>query len=435
MMKTIEYRPWLALCSFSLLLFLITASTFSALGVVLPSMVAEEGWNWTQAGFGFTLLGACCGASSFLPALLIRRIGVRSTLLIGTAVMAGGFFCLSITHGLGLYFLGAALCGVGYQMMALIPGTHVLAAAFKRRAMAFGVYFTFGSLGGVAGPLLVLALMKASHEHWRTYWSIQMAVSVAVGLLCAFMIGSSRWLAESSARTEDALTAEAEAPHAGRARIYRSRESWTVREAVRTPQFYILLAAYFGHLLVGITVAALSPAHLVQRGVSATVAGSMLSFESLMGIVGRLGAGLIGDRLDPRYLLIFAFVSMTIGVLALSVADTYPMMLLYAAGTGLGFGIAALAVTVLLINYFGREHNLEIFSVTCLIGALSALGPAIGGWIRDGVGDFTPAFQLFAAMTGIILVAALFMRPPIRRGAAYNEINETSAAKLVEEAA
>ena len=411
MMKTIEYRPWLALCSFSLLLFLITASTFSALGVVLPSMVAEEGWNWTQAGFGFTLLGACCGASSFLPALLIRRIGVRSTLLIGTAVMAGGFFCLSITHGLGLYFLGAALCGVGYQMMALIPGTHVLAAAFKRRAMAFGVYFTFGSLGGVAGPLLVLALMKASHEHWRTYWSIQMAVSVAVGLLCAFMIGSSRWLAESSARTEDALTAEAEAPHAGRARIYRSRESWTVREAVRTPQFYILLAAYFGHLLVGITVAALSPAHLVQRGVSATVAGSMLSFESLMGIVGRMGAGLIGDRLDPRYLLIFAFVSMTVGALALSVADTYPMMLLYAAGTGLGFGIAALAVTVLLINYFGREHNLEIFSVTCLIGALSALGPAIGGWIRDGVGDFTPAFQLFAAMTGIILVAALFMRP------------------------
>jgi len=435
MMKTIEYRPWLALCSFSLLLFLITASTFSALGVVLPSMVAEEGWNWTQAGFGFTLLGACCGASSFLPALLIRRIGVRSTLLIGTAVMAGGFFCLSITHGLMLYFLGAALCGVGYQMMALIPGTHVLAAAFKRRAMAFGFYFTFGSLGGVAGPLLVLALMKASHEHWREYWSIQMGVSIAVGLLCAFMIGSSKWLAESSARTEDALTAEAEAPQTGKVRIYRSRESWTVREAVRTPQFYILLAAYFGHLLVGITVAGLSPAHLVQRGVSATVAGSMLSFESLMGIVGRMGAGLIGDRLDPRYLLIFALVAMTAGSLALSVADTYPMMLLYAAGTGLGFGIAALSVTVLLINYFGREHNLEIFSMTCLIGALSALGPAIGGWIRDDFGNFTPAFQLFAAMTGIILVAALFMRPPIRRAAAYTETNETSAAKLIEEAA
>ncbi len=434
-MKTIEYRPWLALFSFSLLLFLITASTFSALGVVLPAMVKEEGWNWTQAGFGFTLLGACCGASSFLPAFLIRKIGVRSTLLIGTAVMAGGFFCLSITHGLSLYFIGAALCGVGYQMMALIPGTHVLAAAFKRRAMAFGFYFTFGSLGGVAGPLFVLALMKASHDHWREYWSVQVAVSIAIGLLCAFMIGSSKWLADASAKTEDALTAEADAPQTGKVRVYRARESWTVREAVRTPQFYILLAAYFGHLLVGITVASLSPAHLVQRGVSTSVASGMLSLESLMGIIGRIGAGLIGDRLDPRYLLIFALVSMTAGSLALSVAGSYPLMLLYAAGTGLGFGIAALAVTVLLINYFGREHNLEIFSLTCLIGALSALGPAIGGWIRDDFGSFTPAFQLFAAMTLIILVAALFMRPPIRRGAKYSETNEAPAAELVEKAA
>jgi cyanate permease len=262
-----------------------------------------------------------------------------------------------------------------------------------------------------------------------------MGVSIAIGLLCAFMIGSSKWLADASAKTEDALTAEADAPQTGKVKVYRARESWTVREAVRTPQFYILLAAYFGHLLVGITVASLSPAYLVQRGVSASVAGGMLSLESLMGIIGRIGAGLIGDRLDPRYLLIFALVAMTAGSLALSVADSYPLMLLYAAGAGLGFGIAALALTVLLINYFGRAHNLEIFSLTCLIGALSALGPAVGGLIRDDFGSFTPAFQLFAAMTLIILVATLFMRPPIRRGAAYSETNEAPAAELVEKAA
>ena len=136
-------------------------------------------------------------------------------------------------------------------------------------------------------------------------------------------------------------------------------------------------------------------------------------------------------------MLIFALASMVVGMgwRSASPAAIPTIMLLYAAGTGLGFGIAALAVTVLLINYFGREHNLEIFSLTCLIGALSALGPAIGGWIRDDFGSFTPAFQLFAAMTLIILVAALFMRPPIRRGSAYSETNEAPAAELVEKAA
>jgi hypothetical protein len=88
------------------------------------------------------------------------------------------------------------------------------------------------------------------------------------------------------------------------------------------------------------------------------------------------------------------------------------MMLLYAVGSGIGFGLTLLATTVLLLNYYGRRHNLEIFSVTCLIGAVSALGPTVAGLLRDATGGFSIAFQLFAAVIGVILVAVVFMRPP-----------------------
>src|SRR6185312_14294066 len=169
-----EWRGWLLVAAFSLVLFLITAGTYNALGVVLPHMVSEEGWSWTEAGFGFTLLGAATGASSFLPQMLIRKVGVRATLLIGTAVMALGFLALARTQGVWLYFIGAALCGVGYQMMALIPGTHVLAALFKHRALPFGIYFTSAALGGVAGPFVVFAVLALSHGHWRDFWLLQM---------------------------------------------------------------------------------------------------------------------------------------------------------------------------------------------------------------------------------------------------------------------
>ena len=141
-MAKIEWRPWSLLGVLSLVGFLINASTFSSLGVVLPDMVRDLKLSWTQAGLGFTLLGAACGSSSLLPALLIRRFGVRVTLLAGTGVMAAGFMSLAVAHGILLYFLGTALCGVGYQMMALIPGTHVLAAIFRKRGLPFGIYFT-----------------------------------------------------------------------------------------------------------------------------------------------------------------------------------------------------------------------------------------------------------------------------------------------------
>ena len=404
---TSEWRSWSALAAFSILLFLITASTFSSLGVVLPAMVKDQGWNWTEAGLGFTLLGACCGASSYVPAYLIRRIGVRAVLLLGTGVMALGFLCLSVTHSLSVYWLGAALCGVGYQMMALIPGTHVLAAAFSRRALAFGVYFTFGSLGGVAGPWFVLGVMQASHDHWRVFWTAQILIALVVGAICTLLVGSSSWLQAASEKV-DALAA------AKPSKVHRSLESWTLKAAVRTPQFYILLAAYFGHLLCGVTVASLSVAHLSERGVSAPMAGAMLSIESLIGIAGRLLGGVIGDNIDPRTVLLFALGAMVVGMGALSVANSYPLMLLYAAGTGLGFGLTALSVTVLLLNYFGREHNLEIFSATCLIGALSALGPVIGGFVRDHVGGFGLAFQAYAGVIALVLAAAVFMRPPAK---------------------
>jgi len=414
-MPQIEWRPWPLVSAFSLVLFLITASTYSSLGVVLPSMVREEGWSWTEAGLGFTLLGAATGVSSFIPAFLIRRLGVRPTLLLGTAVMAAGFVCLGITHGPLVYFLGAALCGVGYQMMALIPGTHVLAAMFRRRGVPFGLYFASGAVGGVAGPMIALAVMHLFHDQWRLFWLSQAAAAIVVGVICVALVGPPAWLSARAAQTDRHVADDAAEPR--RSRIYRTAIGWTAGQAVRTPQFYILLAAYFGHLLIGISVAALSVAHLTERGVTLTVAGAMLSLESLVGTAGRAIGGALGDIIDPRYILLFALAALAIGATALSVAHDYPMMLLYAVGSGLGFGLVLLAVTLLLLNYYGRTHNLEIFSLTCLIGAISALGPLIGGAIRDRTGGFAAAFQLFALVLAAVLVAVCFMRPPRLRAA------------------
>ena len=411
----IPSRRWILLGAFSLIGFLINASTFYALGVVLPAMVSGEHWNWAQAGFGFTILGAAVGSSSFLPALLIRRFGVRVTLLLGTAAMAAGFACLALTHGIGLYFLGAGLCGVGYQMMALIPGAHVIAATFPRRGLPLGLFFTASSLGGVAGPWMALAVMSGFHGQWRVLWIIAMAAILIVGAACALVMGAPAWLERAAKRTDLEVAQDVAQP--ARSGVWRTRHDWTVRQALATPQFYILAAAYFGHLLVGVTVSSLSMAHLTERGVGATVAVAMLSLEALVQTAGRAIGGLIGDLVDPRYILIFALAALIAGAAALSVARDYPMLLTFAIGSGLGFGLTALAVTMLVLNYFGRAHNLELFSLTCLVGAASSLGPTIGGVLRDATGGFASTFQIFAGVIAVLLLSAILMRPPKWLGA------------------
>jgi MFS family permease len=116
-----RFRPWSLVAAFSLLLFLITASTYGSLGVVLPAMIGDLNWSFERAFLGFSVLGVFTGASSWLPAILIRRIGVRGTLLVGAIVLTGGFLGLANADSLVSYYAGAAACGVGFQMAALIP--------------------------------------------------------------------------------------------------------------------------------------------------------------------------------------------------------------------------------------------------------------------------------------------------------------------------
>lgn len=413
-MTVSRFRPWFLVAAFSLLLFLITAATYSSLGVVIPAMVGELCWSWEHAFAGFSILGVFTGLSSWLPALLIRKIGVRGTLLVGVGVMAGGLACLARVHALPIYFLGAALCGIGFQMAALIPGTHVLSAIFKERALPFGVYFTFGALGGVAGPWMVVKALAATQGDWRLYWALQALAVGLVGLSCAVAVGGPRWLEQAGAALDRELDAEAKAGKTP-SHVYHTDHEWSVRDAVRTPQFLVLVAAYFSHLLAGISAASLTQAHLTQLGVAGiggAAAAGALSLEGLMQVVARLGGGAIGDRVDPRWLLVVAQGLLVAGLLALSHATTPLLQVMYAIGVGIGFGLTVLAVSLLLLNYFGRRNNVELFSLTCLVGAISAAGPIIGGAARDRLGSFTPAFLLFAAIAAVVFVAALFMRPP-----------------------
>jgi MFS family permease len=410
-MSMTPWRSWLLLGALSLLLFLITASTFSSLGVVLPAMIKENGWGFGPAFLGFTFLGAFCGASSKLPAILIRKIGVRGTIVAGSAVMVAGFACLAASPGLTVYLVGTALLGVGYQMMALIPGTHVLSMLFKKRALPFGIYFTIGSLGGVVGPWMAVEGMQMAQGGWRPYWWAQAVASVVIGALCAALVGGRAWLEAAAVETDKAVAEDIKASPVN-TKVYRTAVDWTVKEAVRTPQFWVILAAYFAHLLGGVTAVSLAPSHLGELGVASAVAITAISLESLMQVVARMGGGLLGDRVDPRWLLAGAQGMMAIGLLALTHATTWPLMMLFAVGVGLGFGMTVLAVSILLLNYYGRKNNLEIFSLVCLVGAVSALGPVIGGMMRDRLGGFAPTFQLFAAVIALIFVAACFMRPP-----------------------
>jgi MFS family permease len=387
-------RAWLTLALVSLLFFVITAATFDSLGLVLPAMVAELHWTWTEAGLGFTLLAVFCGITATVPAWLIRHFGVRANLLIGSLVMACAFLCLAQAHGLPLYYLGAALAGLGFTLLDTVPGTHLLARLFPRPAFAIGFYFTIGGLGAVFGPLLYI-LITGTGGHWRGYWLAAGLVTVLAGAATAFF---------ADTKTDVSAGAEADPDI--------STESWSARAALRTPQFWVLAAAYAAFLFCGITANSVSVAHLGQAGIAAPLAASMIAISGIANAAARLAGGLLTRVINARLLLIASLACLVVGLLALAGARDTPMMLAYAAGIGIGYGLTFFASTILLLDYFGRGPYLELFATVNLISTVGAVAPFLAGLSRDRLGTFTPFFFALALGVAAVALAVALMRPP-----------------------
>ncbi len=396
-------RALATLAVLSALFFLAIAGTFSSLGVVLPAMVTALGWSWTQAGMGFSILAITCGLASYAPALVIRTLGVRATLLLGGAALAAGFACLATAHDIGLYYLGAALEGLGFALATIIPGAYVIARSFRHVSAALGTYFTLAGLGGVAGPWLYL-LAKGSRGGWRGYWTLLAVASLALGAVAALVVHDA-----SPPQTEPSAV---EATGAPRPPIYRTRRAWTVRQALRSWPFWVITAAYTANLLCEVTVNSVSVAHLTGRGVTAAAAGAALSLQAGVSVGARAAGGWLGERVDPRRLVILALGLLVTGLLVLASARGAASIGVYAVAVGAGYGLNYLAATVLLLNYYGRERNLELFSTTCLISTLASAGPLMAGMLKDDTGGFSPAFLIIAAITAAVLVAVAVMRPP-----------------------
>ena len=401
-------KRWWLFALVSTFFFFITASTFSSLGVVLPYMIEEFSWNWSQAGTGFSLLALLVGLAGTLPALTIRRFGLKATYLIGSTTMASGFVLIALGDDLYQYWTGASLLGLGYALCATVPGIHLINNWLSdRRSFAIGLYMTLGGLGAVAGPPIV-TLIVSNTDSWRVHWWSMTAAIVALMLLALAFIK------ERHADNNDAGAANALEEEKISDKVFKTKTDWRYRDALRTPQYYLIVAALTLTLFCTLTMNSWAFTHLGMLGISTALATLALSADGAVNALSRALGGMIATRIDPKWLLVAALIGEMIGMLALSVADTPGMLILFAVGEGFGFGMCFLATALLLLNYFGERDNPEILGTMNFITTAAMAGPVIAGYIAQKAGGFSIAFQLNAALMLIVIIAVAAMKPPIK---------------------
>lgn len=385
------------LVAVGILYLIMMGSTFSSFGVVLPHMITSLQMNWKQAGFGFTLLALAAGTSSMLPAMIIERWSGRTTLMLGVLAMMLAYATMAICRTVLIYDLGAALLGIGFSLIGAVPALHILGGwEARKRSLVFGAYLAFGGLGGAIWPSVVEATIGTLGD-WRAYWWFMVGLMAAVGAISLSIIRE-RPLQKPSGDTED------------------DANGWTLLEALRTPQFYIIGCGIAATYLVASTVNAFTVSYLTMIGVTTAVAVITFSIQSACHAAFPLLMGGIAERVGVKTLLVFGLAIQAIGMLALTIGSSLPVLIIFAIGVGGGYGTIFLATTLSLQEYFGRKNYAQIFGTNQLFTTISVVGPAIAGWLADLTGRFDISF---GGCVGLLLAAAIgaaTLRPPERRG-------------------
>ncbi|MEM6913232.1 MAG: MFS transporter [Pseudomonadota bacterium] len=395
---------WVLLGLVSLIFLVSTGGAFSTLGVLLPAMVEDLGWSWTQAGSGFTVLALTTGLSSTLPAYTISRLGIRLTYLTGGITIGLGFAGLALTNGVAVYLAAAALVGVGYTQIGAVAAVKLLSGWFVgRRSFAIGVFFTGGALGSVLGPIVASSYLTFLGS-WRACWALLTILILCLCAAAALLVRER----QDSLDTDENETGDQSDTEPGR--------DWTLAEALRTPQYSVIILALTMTLLGALTMNSWQVTHMQNLGVSAQIAAGALSAHALFNALSRGLGGIFIDRIGAKWMLASGLAAGVVGMAALAYAKNPVLIALYAFGDGYSFGIVTFATTILLLEYYGVKNNPAILGFLNLVSTIAMVGPIVAGRIGDVTAGFSVVFNGIAVLMMIPLALVVFMPKPVAVG-------------------
>ncbi len=243
---------------------------------LFPLLKEEFGVSYAALGAVLAVFYAVSGVMQTVAGFLVDRIGARTILLTGLALLAAGTLAAGLVPSIAWLFVAAAIAGLGNSVfhpadLALLNGK----VDVSRLGYAFSVHGITGNIGWVLAPLFVVPIAQA--YGWRT------------ALVAAGVLGL---VACAALTTQRVLGGELRQPATGSgARAATGLAPLLARPVLLAFLFFFLYAA----ALIGFQtflIAALTALHGVTLGTASTALTAFL----VGGAAGILAGGLVAVR-------------------------------------------------------------------------------------------------------------------------------------------
>lgn len=377
----------------------VAVGTMFSLAVFLEPMSLDTGWSRAGISSAMTLNFLVMGVAGIGWGMASDRFGPRIVVLIGSLLL-----------GLALILASRATSLLGFQL-------------------------TFGILVGLAASAFFAPVIAAVTGWFDTNRSLAVSlVSAGMGmapmtispfaryLITAYdwrpamlVIGIGAWLVLLPATLLLNSPPKTVTPAATPATDGAGTGGMTMRDALRSPQFWILGLTFFACCAAHSGPIFHMVSYAIVCGVTPMAAVSIYSVEGLAGLGGRLLLGVAADRIGVKPVLVAGLMVQAVVIAAYSAVSALEQFYLLALVFGAAYGGVMPLYAVLAHDYFGQKNLGAVLGAATLLSSLGmALGPWVGGWIFDNFQDYAWLF-IGSSIVGLGAVAIALAFPPLPR--------------------
>ncbi len=359
-----------------------------AYSVILVALLHEFGWSRSVLAGAFSVFTLVHGAVNPFIGMLCDRIRPMRVMAAGGAALGLALWADSAISTPGELYLGfGVFTALAVAAAGWVPALVLVQRDFQDRlGLALGIV----SSGVGVGMLLVVPLTQLLIDAygWRTAFRV-------LGVICA------AWIVPSSLYLLRQPPAPRAAPQPSSATQRKTPPPATLAQAMRGEAFWLMIAAFFFGNVCSQTLHVHQVAYLVDLGVAAIVAASVVGVVGLASIVGKTGGGWLSDRIERELVYLAGIAIMTASVAALAWLTAAPARWAiygYAVLLGLGYSVTASLIPAMVSDRFSGPHFGAIVGVGLMGSAVgSAIGPWMAGAIFDHTGSYMPAFLIAGA--------------------------------------
>lgn len=376
---------------------------FATFGVFFDSFVTEFGWSRALTSGASSTRDLVFGVVCILMPKICDRYGYRLVVSASGLILGLGYFLMShLQAPWELYVYNGII--IAFGMSTYVSLLSLVAQWFEqKRGRMTAIAFSGMGVGIMVFPSLSSQLIFL--YGWRHAYQILALVSCVLILIAAQFLKTRPQNSEGHVKRppfrEENETSPFDEPY-----------GISLKEALRTKQFWFLSAIYFFFLYMLLTVTVHIVIYAKDMGVPAGSSAGIISVIGILCVVGLNAAGNWADRIGNRVSLTMSFLLMTLSFFWLLISKSEGALILFAILFGLAYGGVQVLFSPSVAELFGIRSHGVLLGAAAFVGTFGAVfGPVLSGYIFDSAKSYTPAFIICAFMGIASIVLASRLRP------------------------